>query len=81
MLNITCPDHLKGHKRKSLRLKSVNYFITQEGLSWRNPDEIILRCVNEQESKQIITEFHVGFCGVHCATDTKTHKILGVGFY
>ena len=32
LLNITCPDHLKGHKRRYLRLKSINYYITQEGI-------------------------------------------------
>ena len=80
ILNITCPSHLKGHTRIPLRLKYSNYCITQEGLGWRNPDGIILRCVNEQESKQLLTEFHARFCGGHCATDTTTHKILRVGY-
>ena len=48
LLNITYLGPLKGHKTRSLRLKSANYCITQEGLGRRNPDIIILRCVNEQ---------------------------------
>ena len=79
--NLTCPEHLKGHKRRALRLKVVRYCITQEGLAWRNPDGVILRCVNEQESKQLLIEFHSGFFGGHYATDTTTHKILRAGYY
>ena len=81
LLNPRCPDHLKGNKRRSLRLKSVNYCITQEGLGWRNLGGIIIRYVNEQESNQLLVEFHVGFCGGHYATDTTTHKILRAGYY
>jgi hypothetical protein len=34
--NLTCPEHLVDHKRRALRLKSMKYFLTQEGLGWRN---------------------------------------------
>ena len=65
----------------ALRLKAVRYCITQEGMGWRNPDEVILRCVNEQESKQLLTEFHSGFCGGHYVVDTTAQKILREGYY
>ena len=77
--NFTCPEHIKGHKRRSLRLKVVKYCISQEGLGSRNPVGIILRCVNKQEFKQLLTEFHSGFFGGHYAIDTIAHKILRVG--
>ena len=79
--NLTCLEHIKGHKTRSLRLKAVIYCITQEGLGWINPDGIILRCVNEKESKQLLTKFHSGFCGGHYTTYTTTHKILTIGNY
>ena len=78
---LTCPEHIKGHKRRSLRLKSIRYWKTQEGLRWRNIDGIILRCVNEQESKQIFEEFHSGFCGRNYVANTIAHKILREGYY
>jgi hypothetical protein len=43
--NISCLDHLVDHKRISLRLKSMKYFLTQDGMGWKNHDGIILRCV------------------------------------
>jgi hypothetical protein len=58
LLNLTCPNHLIGHKRRALRLKVSKYCIIQDGLGWRNPDGVILRCVDELESKRLMSEFH-----------------------
>ena len=42
--NLTCPSHLIGHKRRALRLKASKYILIKDGLGWRNPDGVILRC-------------------------------------
>jgi hypothetical protein len=70
-----------GHKKRALRLKSAKYVLTRDGLGWRNPDGIILRCVDDVESKRLVDEFHGGFCGGHFAAKTTTHKILRAGYY
>jgi len=51
------------------------------GLGWRNPNGLILRCVDEPESKKLMVEFHSGFCGGHFAAKTTIHKILRAGYY
>ena len=79
--NLTCPSHLVGHKRRALRLKASKYILIKDGLGWRNPDGIILRCVDENESKKLMDEFHNGFCGGHFTARTTTHKILRAGYY
>ena len=79
--NLTCPDHLLGHKCRALRLKETKYCLTNDGLGWRNPDGLILRCVDELESKRLTVEFHAGFCGGHFAARTTAHKILRAGYY
>ena len=81
LLHLTYPNHLKGHKCGALRLKNARYFLTQEGLGWRNPNGIILRCINEQDSRKILTDFHLGFCGGHFAANTTAHKILRASYY
>ena len=43
--NLTFPSHLVGHKRRALKLKASKYIIIKDGLGWRNPDGINLRCV------------------------------------
>ena len=50
-------------------------------MGWRNLDGLILRCVDEPESKKLMVEFHVGFCGGHFAARTTAHKILRAGYY
>ena len=79
--NLTCPDHLLGHKRRALRLKATKYCLTKDGLGWRNLDGLILICIDEPESKKLKVEFHAGFCGGHFAARTIAHKILRAGYY
>jgi hypothetical protein len=79
--NLTCPSHLIVYKRRALRLKTTKYCIIQDGLGWRNPDGVILRCVGEIESKILLVDFHSGFCGGNSATKTTTHKIIRAGYY
>jgi hypothetical protein len=53
--NLTCPDHLVEHKRRALRLKAMKYFLTKEGLGWRNLDGVILICVDKEEADKLVT--------------------------
>jgi hypothetical protein len=59
--NLTCPSHLVGHKKRSLRFKSSKYVLTRDGLGWNNLDVVILRCVDDVESKKLMDEFHGSF--------------------
>jgi hypothetical protein len=79
--NLTCPSHLIGHKRRDLRLKAAKYCIIQDDLGWKNLDGVILRCVDELESKRLLVDFHSGFCGGHFAAKTTAHKILRACYY
>jgi len=63
--NLTFPDHLVEHKRRSLRLKSMKYF---------------LRCVDKEKADKLIIEHHAGHCGRHFSTHTTAHNILRVGY-
>lgn len=79
--NLSCPPHLIEHQRRALRLKASRYILTEDGLGWRNPDGVILRCVNPEESKKLISELHDGFCGGHYAPKTTASKIMRAGYY
>jgi len=58
LLNLTCPNHLVAHRRRALILKSTKYCLMKDGLGWRKPEGILLRFVDEIESKKLIYEFH-----------------------
>jgi hypothetical protein len=47
--NLAFPDHLVEHKRRALRLKAMKYFLTEDGLGWRNTNGVILKCVGKEE--------------------------------
>ena len=59
---LSCPNHLVDHQRRALRLKASKYIPTKDGLGWKNPDGIILKCVNPNQSRTIIKEMRVGLC-------------------
>jgi hypothetical protein len=78
---LTCPDHLVEHKRRALRVKDMKYFLIENGLRWRNPDEVILICVDKEEVDKLIIKLHARHCGGHFAARTTAHKILRAGYY
>jgi len=45
-------------------------------LGWENRDGLILKCVDEEESRQILEEFNSGICGGHFS-DKNTSEELG----
>ena len=79
--NMSCPDYLIDHQRRDLRLKAEKYALTQDGIGRRNPDGIILKCVNEEESKTIIKEIQAGMCSGHYAPGTTITNIMRAGYY
>jgi hypothetical protein len=62
-------------------MKASKYCLIQEGLRWRNPDGLVLWCVDEDESRRLTTKLHAGFCGGHYAARTTVHKNLRAGYY
>jgi len=67
---------LKNTQRQSLQLRAINYCFVQGGLGWRNPDGIILHCVDSDESKDILHDLHVGVCSGHFSARTTAHKVM-----
>jgi hypothetical protein len=57
--NLSCPDHLVDYKRRALRLKAMKYCLTENGLRWKDPDEVLFRCVNKEEANKILKELHL----------------------
>ena len=79
--NLRCPDYLVDHQRRALRLKASKYVLTQVRLGWKNPDGIIVKCVNPQEAEEIMKDLHAGVCDGHYAPRTTPSKIMRGGYY
>jgi hypothetical protein len=59
----------------------MKYYIVQGGLGWKNPNGIMLRCVDSQEANDLMKDFHKEFCGGYYIAKTTMHMILTVGYY
>jgi len=79
--NLSCPYHLVDYKIRALRLKAMKYCLTENGLGWKDPDGVLLRCVNQEEANKLLTKLHFRHCGGHFTVHTTTHKILRDGYY
>jgi hypothetical protein len=61
--HLECPPYLKNMRARSLKLKSIKFCILNQNLYWRDPAGILLKCLDEDESKQVTTDMHKGVCG------------------
>jgi hypothetical protein len=72
---------VKKTKARSLKLKAIKFCISNQNLYWRDPVGIMLRCLDENEAKQVTTEMHRGVCGGHQHWKATTLKIPREGYY
>ena len=75
------PDGLGKSKARALKLKAVRYCLIDQTLYWKDPQGILLRCLDPQQAQKVIFDFHSGLCGGHHFWKTTTHKILRAGYY
>jgi hypothetical protein len=81
MLNLQSPPQLDKSKLRSFKLKSVNNSIIDQILFWKDPNGILLRCIDEEEAKQFFCHIHHGVCGGHHHWKSIAFKILRAGYY
>jgi hypothetical protein len=81
MMNLQSPPELDKSNFISLKLKSVKYCIIDQIMFWKDPHGILLRCVDQEEAKQIFCDLHHGVCGGNHHWKAIDFKILRVGYY
>ena len=64
-----------------MRLKSASYQIIDGILFRKNYDGVLLRFLEKEDAKKVITELHDGPTGGHFSEDTTAHKILRARYY
>ena len=59
-----------------------NSYQIVDGILFRNNyDGVLLRCLEKEDAKKVITESHDGPAGVHFSGDMTSHKILRARYY
>jgi hypothetical protein len=68
-------------RSRSLKLKSIKFYILNQNLYWMDPAGILLKCLDENEAKQFITDMHRGVYGGHQHWKATSLNILREGYY
>jgi hypothetical protein len=79
--HLECPLDLKKMRARSVKLKSIKFCILNQNLYWRDPVGILLKCLDEDESKQVTTYMHRGVCGVHQHWKSTSLNIVREGYH
>ena len=81
LLFLQFPEHLDRKASRSLKLKATNYYLVEDQLFWKDPGGILLRCLDQAEIGEVISESHEGACGGHKYWKATAYKILRDGYY
>lgn len=77
----SCPLSINITKYIALKLKAQPYVIIYAKLYWKDPIGVLLLCLTEGESMEVIKEYHECLCGGHYSWKVTAHKIFKLGFY
>ena len=75
------PAEWKGHDRKYFFAKIHSYYWEEPFLFKYYADQIIRKCVPEEEQQGILNHCHESACGGHFASQKTAMKVLQSGFY
>ena len=75
------PPHLSSKEKSKIVRKSAPFTWIGGNLFKLGPDQILRRCVREEEVFNILLTCHDGPCGGHFVAKKTTFKILQVGYY
>jgi hypothetical protein len=72
---------MEKNKGRALKLKSINYFLVDQILYWKDPLGVLLRCLDPQAAQRIMSNFHDSLCRGHHFWRTTTYNILSAGYF
>ncbi|PKI71768.1 hypothetical protein CRG98_007834 [Punica granatum] len=75
------PPFADRRDRKTLRRLTMHYFLSGKILYRRSFDSMLLRCIDEHESRRLMEEVHGGNCGPYMNGLMLAKKIMRLGYY
>jgi hypothetical protein len=70
------PDGMEKSKARDLKLRAIKYCLIGPSLYWRDPQGMLLLCLDQQQAQKVMNDFHSGLCGGHYFWKDTAHKIL-----
>eukprot|EP00253_Pinus_taeda_P011220 PITA_11220 len=81
LLKLEIPPRSTQSQAKTIKLRETKYCIYENLLYWRDPSGMLLRCLDNEQSIEVMKQFHSSMCGGHHCWKTTSHKILRAGYY
>jgi len=81
LLKLEVPSGLSSSQIRTIKLKAAKFCIHKNLLYYRDPSRILLRCLDIEQSMEVIHQFHSSICGGHHYCKTIAHKILRAQYY
>ena len=75
------PSEWKAQDKKHFFAKIHAYYWEEPVLFKYREDQIIRKCVTEQEQQRILSHCHESICGGHFSSQKTARKVLQSGFY
>ncbi|KAG8497186.1 hypothetical protein CXB51_008441 [Gossypium anomalum] len=75
------PEQATENDKRTLRRLAYEYVLDGDILYKRKKDQVLLRCVDVMEARQILEEVHEGVCGTHANGFTMARQIMRFGYY
>eukprot|EP00253_Pinus_taeda_P007461 PITA_07461 len=79
-MKLEVPPGLSSSQARTIKLKEAKYCIHENLVYWRDPSGILLRCLDKEQSMEVIQQFRSSICGGHHYWKTTAHKILRAGW-
>jgi hypothetical protein len=76
--NILPEDHVSAERIVRL---AKRYTMVEGGLYRRGANSILMRCITQEEGRELLTEIHGGECGSHSSSRTLVDKAFWHGFF
>ena len=66
---------------RSVRRMSFKYTVRDDGLYHRTIDDVLLKCLDEDQARIAMGEVHEGICGTHQSAPKMKWLLRRAGFY
>ncbi|XP_076952175.1 uncharacterized protein LOC143625787 [Bidens hawaiensis] len=75
------PEHWPRRKKKHLMAQAKQYIWDDSGLFKIGADQMIRRCIPEEDVRSVLEHAHSSACGGHFSGQNTARKVLTSGFY
>ena len=65
LLKLEVPPGLTQSQARTIKLRATKYCIHENLLYWRDPSRMLLRCLDKEQSMEVMQQFHSSMCGGH----------------